>query len=334
MVVGGEPRDLKTVWFEDGAVKLIDQRALPFDLRILELRDVEPVARAIEDMAVRGAPAIGATAAYGLALAEATGMDLEKAARRLRSTRPTGQDLFAGIQYVLSEVAAGTSARDAAEAYAKADEDRCLAIGRHGKRLVTEGMRILTHCNAGALATVDHGTVMAPLTAARRAGVEFFVYVSETRPRLQGARLTTWELRQQGIDHAVVVDSASGLLLQRGEVDLVLVGADRIAANGDTANKIGTYPKAVLAKAHGVPFYVAAPMTTVDFGARNGRAIPIEERAESEVLTVNGVPIAPPGTRARNFAFDVTPARYITGFVTDRGILRPSELRTHRGTRR
>ncbi len=314
-------------------MRLIDQRALPFDLRLLELRTVEDVARAIESMAVRGAPAIGATAAFGLALAEAAGADLQRAARRLRATRPTGQDLFAGIDFVLREVADGRTARAAAEAYARADEARCLAIGRHGRRLVKPGMRILTHCNAGALATVDHGTVMAPLAAAHRAGVEFFVWVSETRPRLQGARLTAWELRNEGIDHAVVVDSASGLLLQRGEVDLVLVGADRIAANGDTANKVGTYPKAVLAKAHGVPFYVAAPMTTVDFGARNGRAIPIEERAESEVLEIHGAPIAPPGTRARNFAFDVTPARYVTGFVTDRGVLRPADLRAQRRER-
>jgi S-methyl-5-thioribose-1-phosphate isomerase len=175
---------------------------------------------------------------------------------------------------------------------------------------------------------VDVGTVMAPLRAARDAGRRFFVYVSETRPRLQGSRLTAWELGQEGIDHAIVVDGAAGLLLQRGEVDLVLVGADRIAANGDTANKIGTYPKAVLAKTHGVPFYVAAPMTTVDFGARNGRAIPIEERAEDEVLEVAGVRVAPKGSRARNFAFDVTPARYITGFITDLGILKASELRT------
>ena len=311
-------------------MRVIDQRALPFDLRVLELRTVEDVAKAIESMAVRGAPAIGATAAYGLALAEATGADLQASARRLRATRPTGQDLFAGIDFVLHGVADGRTAREAAEAYVRADEERCLAIGRHGKRLIKPGMRVLTHCNAGALATVDHGTVMAPLAAAHRAGVEFFVWVSETRPRLQGARLTAWELRNEGIDHAVVVDSACGLLLQRGEVDLVLVGADRIAANGDTANKVGTYPKAVLARAHRVPFYVAAPMTTVDFGARNGRAIPIEERAESEVLEWNGAPIAPPGTRARNFAFDVTPARYITGFVTDRGVLRPAELRAAR----
>jgi len=318
------------VWLEGDSVRLVDQRLLPNELKILDLRDVEDVARAIETMAVRGAPAIGAAAAYGLALAEIQGTDLRRAADRLRGTRPTGQDLFAAIDRVMRAGADGGSAREAAEALAREDEERCLAIGRHGKRLIKEGMRILTHCNAGALATVDVGTVMAPLRAARDAGRHFFVYASETRPRLQGSRLTAWELGQEGIDHAVVVDGAAGLLLQRGEVDLVLVGADRIAANGDTANKIGTYPKAVLAKAHRVPFYVAAPMTTVDFGARNGRAIPIEERPEDEVLEIAGVRVAPKGTRARNFAFDVTPARYITGFVTDLGILKAADLRKHR----
>src|SRR2546425_447292 len=309
---------------------MIDQRALPFDVRVLELRDVDQVAQAIESMAIRGAPAIGAAAAYGLALAEARGEDLGRAAARLRRTRPTGQDLFGAIDRVLRDVEDGATARESAEAYAREDVERCRAIGRHGRRLIKGGMRILTHCNAGALATVDVGTVMAPLRAAREAGVEFFVYVSETRPRLQGSRLTAWELGQEGIDHAIVVDGAAGHLLQTGEVDLVLVGADRIAANGDTANKIGTYPKAVLARAHGVPFYVAAPMTTVDFGARTGRAIPIEERPEDEVLTMAGVPVAPKGSRARNFAFDVTPARYITGFITDLGIVKPAELRKKR----
>jgi translation initiation factor eIF-2B subunit alpha/methylthioribose-1-phosphate isomerase len=331
---GGGPRELKTVWLDGNVVKMIDQRALPFELRILEARNPDEVARAIESMAVRGAPAIGATAAYGLALAEAQGLNLERVAIRLRMTRPTGHDLFAAIDFVLGRVRDGGTAREAAEAYAREDEERCLAIGRHGKRLIKDGTRILTHCNAGALATVDHGTVLSPMRAARAAGVDFFVYVSETRPRLQGSRLTAWELQQEGIDHAIVVDSACGLLMQRGEVDLVLVGADRIAANGDTANKIGTYPKAVVAKANRVPFYVAAPMTTVDFGARSGRSIPIEERDEAEVLTMNGAPTAPEGSHARNFAFDVTPARYITGFVTDRGILTPSGLRGLRPKRK
>ena len=332
-MLDGSPQELRTVWLEGDTVRMIDQRALPSAVRILELNDVEDVARAIEGMAIRGAPAIGAAAAYGLALAEIRGMDLGRAASRLRRTRPTGHDLFSAIDRVLRDVDDGKTAREAAEAYARDDIERCRAIGRHGKRLIKDGMRILTHCNAGALATVDVGTVMAPLTAAKEAGREFFVYASETRPYLQGSRLTAWELGNAGIDHAIVVDAAAGLLLQRGEVDLVLVGADRIAANGDTANKIGTYPKAVLAKTHGVPFYVAAPMTTVDFGARTGRAIPLEERAEDEVLTIAGVAVAPKGSRARNFAFDVTPARYITGFITDLGVLKPADLRARRKKR-
>ena len=331
MNLDGSPRELVTVWLEGGVVKMIDQRLLPHELRILEIRDVEGVARAIESMAIRGAPAIGAAAAYGLALAEITGEDLDRAAARLRRTRPTGHDLFAAIDRVLRDVEGGRSARDAALAYAREDVDRCRAIGRAGGRLIKDGMKVLTHCNAGALATVDVGTVMAPLRAAKAAGVDFFVYASETRPYLQGSRLTAWELGQEGIPHAIVVDAAAGHLLQRGEVDLVIVGADRIAANGDTANKIGTYPKAVLAKAHGIPFYVAAPMTTVDWGARTGRAIPIEERPEDEVLEVAGVRVAPKGSHARNFAFDVTPARYITGFVTDLGLMTPAELRKRRG---
>ena len=313
---------------------MIDQRALPGRLQILTARTPEDVARAIEDMAIRGAPAIGAAAAYGLALAQKQGLDLNAVSTRLRKTRPTGQNLFAAIDFVVSEVARGRSAVDAAEAYAQTEIDRCLAIGRYGKRLIQDGMSILTHCNAGALATVDHGTVGAPLVAAHRAGVRFSVYVSETRPRFQGSRLTAWELAQEGIDHAIVVDGASGLLIQRGEVDLVLVGADRIAANGDTANKIGTYPKAVVAHAHGVPFYVAAPLTSIDFRARTGRAIPIEERDPREVLYVEETPLAPPGSVARNFAFDVTPAKYITGFVTDKGLLTPASLRALRAKAR
>jgi translation initiation factor eIF-2B subunit alpha/methylthioribose-1-phosphate isomerase len=191
---------------------------------------------------------------------------------------------------------------------------------------VKDGSRILTHCNAGALACVDIGTVTAPLRAARARGRRFLVYVDETRPRLQGTRLTAWELAQEGIDHVVIADNAAGLLMQRGQVDLVLVGADRIAANGDFANKIGTYEKAVVAKENGVPFFVCAPTSTFDFALRSGKEIPIENRSEDEVLFLAGTRLAPEGTRALNPAFDVTPARYVTGFVTERGIVRPSQL--------
>jgi translation initiation factor eIF-2B subunit alpha/methylthioribose-1-phosphate isomerase len=324
----GSVRELRTVWLEDGLVKLIDQRALPFDLRIYEAKDFEDVAVAIEDMVVRGAPAIGATAAYGLAQAHLQGLPLNRVADRLRKTRPTGQDLFHAIDAILLAVKGGADPVQAAEAYAEEDVARCRRIGEHGVALIRNGTRILTHCNAGALATVDYGTVMAPLRLAREKGRRFFVYVDETRPRLQGARLTAWELLNEGIEHAVITDGASGFFLSRGEIDLVLVGADRIAGNGDVANKIGTYGKAVVAKENGVPFYVAAPSSTIDFDLASGSKIPIEERSPQEVLHIDGTPIAPKESPARNPAFDVTPAKYITGIITEAGILRPNQLRS------
>lgn len=330
VTVDGEPRDLRTVWLEGDVVKLLDQRYLPHEVRILSARNYEDIARAIEDMAVRGAPAIGATAAYSLAQASLQGYDLEKVAGRLRRTRPTGQDLFHAIAYVLGAVQAGTSAVEAAEAYASENAERCRRIGVHGARLIREGSEVLTHCNAGALATVDYGTILAPLRVAKERGVRFHVYVSETRPQLQGSRLTAWELQQEGIDYTVVVDAASGVLLEQGKVNIVLVGADRVAANGDTANKIGTYAKAVLARENRVPFYVAAPLSTVDFSIPSGRRIPIEERPPEEVLFVGTTAIAPKGSPAYNPAFDVTPARFIRGIITEEGIVRPADLRKHR----
>lgn len=327
VVVDGEARDLRTVWYEDGVVKLLDQRFLPFDIRIYEAHGLEELAVGIEDMVVRGAPAIGAAAAYGFAQARMQGVDAREALDRLRKTRPTGRDLFHALEFMEKAVAVGEEPLAAAERYAQEDVDRCRAIGQHGARLIRDGTRILTHCNAGALATVDYGTAMAPLRVAKENGRKFFVYVSETRPRLQGARLTAWELVQEGIEHAILPDSAAGHFLSRGEVDLVLVGADRIAANGDTANKIGTYMKAVVAKENGVPFYVAAPTSTIDLEIASGAKIPIEERSPQEVLQFAGNPIAPKESPARNPAFDVTPAKYITGIITELGILKPSELR-------
>lgn len=325
--VDGEVRDLRTVCLEDGIVKLVDQRALPFEVRIHEAHSLEDVAVAIEDMIVRGAPAIGATAAYGMAVAKLQGMNLKEAAERLRRTRPTGHDLFHAIDLMLRAAADGEDLVAAADRYAQEDVNRCRKIGEHGAKLIRNGTRILTHCNAGALATVDYGTAMAPMRVAKERGRRFFVYVSETRPRLQGARLTAWELVQEGIEHAVITDGAAGHFLSRGEVDLVLVGADRIAANGDTANKIGTYAKAVVARENDVPFYVAAPASTIDMTLPSGAKIPIEERSPQEILQLGGVALAPKESPARNPAFDVTPAKYITGFVTETGILRPSELR-------
>lgn len=322
----GKTLDLKTVWMEGPTVRMIDQRYLPDELRIFVAESYRDVAAAIRDMVVRGAPAIGATAAYGMAQAVMQGEDPEDAAEVLRATRPTGHDLFFAIDAMLRAIGQGEDARKAADAYAAADEERCRRIGQVGEKLVKDGSRILTHCNAGALACVDVGTVTAPLRLAHGKGRRFLVYVDETRPRLQGSRLTAWELAQEGIDHVVIADNAAGLLMQRGQVDFVLVGADRIAANGDFANKIGTYEKAVVAKENGVPFYVAAPTSTIDFRIRSGKQIPIETRAEDEVLMVGGMRIAPEGSRALNPAFDVTPARFVTAFLTERGLLRPGDI--------
>ena len=322
----GKTLDLKTVWMEGPTVRMIDQRYLPDELRIFVAESHRDVAAAIRDMVVRGAPAIGAAAAYGMAQATLLGADPDEAAETFRNTRPTGHDLFHAVDYMLRAIGQGESAGKAAEAYAATDVERCRRIGEHGERLVKTGARILTHCNAGALACVDIGTVTAPLRRAHASGRRFLIYVDETRPRLQGARLTAWELAQEGIDHVVIADNAAGSLMQRGLVDLVLVGADRIAANGDFANKIGTYEKAVVAKENRIPFFVAAPTTTIDFGLRTGKDIPIEERPEEEVLAVAGMRIAPEGTRALNPAFDVTPARFVTAYITERGILPPAGL--------
>lgn len=330
MNLDGSLRELKTVWLEDGLVKMIDQRHLPFEVRIFEAKNAEEVAVAIEDMVVRGAPAIGATAAFGMAQAAGQGSNLKEVGERFRRTRPTGQDLFFAIEFMMQAAAAGEDLVVAAERYAAEDVERCRKIGEYGATLIKNGSRILTHCNAGALATVDIGTVMAPLRAAKEEGRRFFVYVDETRPRLQGARLTSWELLQEGIEHAIITDGAAGHFLGRGEVDLVLTGADRIAANGDTANKIGTYGKAVVARENHVPFYVAAPTSTIDFDLPSGDKIPIEERSPQEVLHLDGKPIAPKESPARNPAFDVTPAKYITGIITEKGILKPGLLRSLR----
>lgn len=326
----GTVRELRTVWLEDGLVKLIDQRYLPFDVRIYEAKNAEDVAVAIEDMVVRGAPAIGATAAYGIAQAGLQGVDLKAVGERFRKTRPTGHDLFFAIEYMTKAAESGQDLVAAAERYAEEDIERCRKIGEHGAKLIKNGTRILTHCNAGALAAVDYGTVMAPMRVAKEQGRRFFVYVDETRPRLQGARLTAWELLQEGIEHAIITDGAAGHFLGRGDVDLVLVGADCIAANGDTANKIGTYGKAVVARENHVPLYVAAPTSTIDFTLPSGAKIPIEERSPQEVLQLEGQRIAPKESPARNPAFDVTPAKYITGFITELGIRKPTELRALR----
>jgi translation initiation factor eIF-2B subunit alpha/methylthioribose-1-phosphate isomerase len=315
----------------NGVIWLIEQNLLPFEVQFFKADTVEDVARAIETMVVRGAPAIGATAAYGIALAALRGEPLDEAAERLRATRPTAYDLFYAIDHVLKEIERGVPPVKAADDYAARISDMCKRIGEYGDEVIRSGDSILTHCNAGALATVDHGTALAPMREAHRNGKKIFVYVDETRPRLQGAKLTAWELSNEGIDYAIIVDNAAGRLMQSGEVDIVIVGADRIAANGDVANKIGTYEKALIARDNNVPFYVAAPTSTIDFSLPEGQSIPIEERSESEVLYIGGTSIAPKGSKARNPAFDVTSKDLITGIITEEGIRKPYELRNLRG---
>jgi len=331
MKIGG--RETRAVWWAEDGIHYVDQRALPGRVEIGVARATEEVARAIEEMAVRGAPLIGVLAAYGLALAARRGEAPDRARERLARTRPTAVNLRAGLDAVLVAAPDPGAMLAAARAYDEAGIAAAAAIGAHGLALFRHGTRVLTHCHAGWLAVQDWGTALAPVYRAARAGLEPFVYVSETRPRLQGARITTWELREEGVAHALIADNAAAHLIQRGQVDLVLTGADRIAANGDVANKIGTYARALAAAAHAVPFYVAAPLTTVDRSVATGEEIPIEERAEDEVLTVEGmdesgaracVRIAPAGTRALNPAFDVTPGRLVAGIVTEVGIVRAS----------
>ena len=323
-------RDIRAVWFEDGRVVMIDQRRLPHELMFVSFDDYRDVAEAIRNMTTRGAPSIGATAAYAMCLAALKGEDLETAARDIKAARPTANDLFYAVDRMAESLAEGADPVEAADAYAQSMVDKCIAIGEYGAPLIRDGFRVMTHCNAGALATVDVGTALAPIRRAWADGRRFSVYASETRPRLQGMQLTAWELNQEGIDHAIIPDGASGHFIRQG-VDMIIVGADRIAANGDFANKIGTFEKAVLAKEFGVPFYVAAPISTFDFDTATGEDIVIENRSEEEVTVVAGNRIAPVGSPALNPAFDMTPARYVTGFITEKGILRPSEIEKVRG---
>jgi S-methyl-5-thioribose-1-phosphate isomerase len=318
---------VRALWYRAGVLSLLDQRALPARTVVLRLRRVEQVADAIRSMAVRGAPAIGVAAAYGMVLAAREGrIGPERAAAILRATRPTAHDLFVGIEAVRRTWAAGEDVEEAAERYRAEIVGECLRIGTAGAPLFAKAHRVLTHCNAGALATVEWGTALAPIRVARQRGAHLFVWVDETRPLLQGSRLTAWELARERIPHAVIADNAAGHYLSTGQVDAVIVGADRIARNGDFANKIGTYEKAVVARENGVPFYVAAPWSTFDDRRSNGRTIPVEERRETEVLELGGTRVAPKTSRARNPAFDVTPAKFVTAFVTPDGIVRPRDL--------
>ena len=379
VTVRGRTRHYRTVTFDAdrNSVMLIEQRLLPHQFEIVAARDFLETARAIRDMVVRGAGAIGATAAYGLAQGARAfrgrnlatfNRHMTSVYRALHDARPTAVDPVNAMDRLLKDMAAGETVEErqalalaAAEQFAEEDVAHCEAIGRHGARLIRNGMRVLTHCNAGWLAFVDVGSATAPMYVAHDHGRKFHVYCDETRPRCQGATLTAWELAQEGISHQIIADNAAGHLMQRGEVDLVIVGSDRtLGRTGEVANKIGTYTKAVLAKRHRIPFYVAIPLSTIDWKLRSGFHIPIEERNEAEVLGAWGTPtkaakagssrkrsspksqssllssklsyvhIANPGSTARNPGFDVTPAELITGIITPAGVFKPTELWSRR----
>ncbi|HEX6948705.1 MAG TPA: S-methyl-5-thioribose-1-phosphate isomerase [Nitrospira sp.] len=334
-----------TVQWHDGAVRLIDQSRLPETVAFLDCRDVESVASAIRELKVRGAPAIGVTAAMGVALGaqtiaateyESFAKELLAVCDRLAATRPTAVNLFWAIDRMKQKLAGLRTEPIAAikaalwnESQTILEEDiaLCKAMGRHGAALITKGQTILTHCNAGALATAGYGTALGVIRAAWEQGKEIQVIADETRPVLQGARLTVWELMQDKIPVTLITDNMAGALMRQGKIQLCIVGADRIAANGDVANKIGTYSVAVLAKAHGIPFYVAAPYSTIDLRTKSGADIPIEQRQAREVTTIHGShPVAPDGVQVYNPAFDVTPAELVSGIITERGVFTPQEL--------
>ena len=345
-------REIQTVWWQEDtlgeAVCMIDQTLLPEQVVYLTCTHERQVAEAISTLKVRGAPAIGVTAAFGMALAlyrllheRGEALTLGEAQEHLRtvgelfrSTRPTAVNLPWAIERILRRANQAISKqsslpdlaqslRDEAQAIADEDFEACLNMGRYGAELITDGDTLLTHCNAGSLATVGWGTALAPMYVAHRAGKHLHVFVDETRPVLQGARLTAWELQQEGIPLTLITDNMAGYFMQQGAIKAVFVGADRIAANGDVANKIGTYSVAVLARAHSIPFYVVAPRSTIDVKLSSGEQIPIEQRNPEEVTKVRGVVIAPAGICVANPAFDVTPNSYVTAIITEAGIARP-----------
>ena len=306
----------QTLEWQDNHLALLDQRRLPGEVTYLECRSVDDVVDAIRSLAVRGAPAIGIAAAYGMALGEQDGESAEAAAERLVAARPTAVNLAWAVERVRVGIDMGRPAIDTAIEIHTDDAAMCRAIGEAGRRLIEPGCHVLTHCNAGALAVSALGTATAPLYLAHADGVPFHVYVDETRPVLQGARLTAWELGIAGIDRTLICDNAAAHLMGQGAVDLVIVGTDRVTANGDVVNKIGTRGLAIIADFHGVPFYVACPTSTFDGATRTGSDVPIEERAAAEVLEPIGLPSDVP---VENPAFDVTPNELVTGYITDRG---------------
>jgi methylthioribose-1-phosphate isomerase len=333
---------LPTIEWKDDAIVMIDQRKLPGAEVYVSCKTAPEVAKAIKTMVIRGAPAIGVAAAMGIALgmrrSKATGtkqfvVEFQKTCELMAGTRPTAVNLFWAIERmkdVFAEAAQGGCSVDEIKQRLEAtarrihddDVENCRTMGAHGAALVPDKARILTHCNAGALATAGYGTALGVIRAAAGQGKRVAVLADETRPFLQGARLTAWELVKDGIDTTVITDNMAGAMMRLGNVDLVVVGADRIAANGDVANKVGTYGVAVLAKEHGLPFYVAAPISTIDLNTPDGSRIPIEERSDREVTHVGSSRLTPEGARIRNPAFDVTPNKYVTAIITERGIAR------------
>jgi S-methyl-5-thioribose-1-phosphate isomerase len=343
--VNGKTEDIKALWRENQIVKMVDQRKLPHSFEIVTLKNHKETAQAIKTMVTRGAGAIGNAAGFAMAQAalEAENKPLDeftkyinRAAVTIKKTRPTAANLFKAVDRCLKAADWGTVSVRVERVLKEADEifnqDLIASeeIAKAGARLIKDGYKVLTHCNAGALAYVDHGTALAPIRQAVKEGKEVFVWVDETRPRGQGARITAWELQQEGIPYALIADNAAGYFMQRGEVDMVIVGADRIAVNGDVANKIGTYEKAVVAFEHKIPFWVAAPGMTFDLKTLSGADIEIEEREPEEVSMIWGldedgnrirVNVAAEGTMIRNPAFDITPAKFLNGFITEYGLL-------------
>jgi methylthioribose-1-phosphate isomerase len=342
---------VRSVWWEEdeqgAAVCLIDQSLLPLEVQYLKLRHEQEVAEAIHSLRVRGAPAIGVTAAFGTVLSLArllheqrheidlaeVQQHVRSAGKFLASTRPTAVNLAWAVERMLKrmdenlhDVSSSQNLKDLllteAFAIAQEDQDACLRMGELGASLIADGDTLLTHCNTGALATAGIGTALAPIYMAHHAGKKVHVFVDETRPVLQGARLTAWELQHEGVPLTLITDNMAGYFMQQGYIKAVFVGADRITANGDVANKIGTYSVAVLASVHGIPFYVVAPTSTIDLSLASGEHIPVEQRNPEEVTTVRGIEIAPPGISVANPAFDITPHRYVTAIITEKGIIR------------
>ena len=329
---------MKAIEWLGNRLKIIDQTRLPHEEAYLELTDYQGVAQAIRDMNVRGAPAIGVAAAYGIALGakdinitdkKQFLKELQQVVDTIASTRPTAVNLFCVVERMKRMAAAGKDVAqikkaliDEAVRIHTEEKTATERLSQLGAELIQDGFGVLTHCNTGPLATAGYGTALGVIIYAHQQGKHLHVFTTETRPRCQGARLTAWELKQAGIPFTLITDSMAGYFMKRGEIDCVIVGADRIAANGYTANKIGTYTLAVLANAHGIPFYIAAPTTTIDFSLTSGYQIPIEERSPEEVTHIQGMRIAPEGTQAANPAFDITPSQYITAIITEKGIIR------------